>query len=70
MKKIIEKKFKKRENSFFKIFILILTGIIAFGASILPISSRPTAFELSVGSVATQDFQAPRNLTYTSGYFN
>ena len=68
MKKIIEKKFKKRENSFFKIFILILTGIIAFGASILPISSRPTAFELSVGSVATQDFQAPRNLTYTSGY--
>ncbi|PKO11117.1 MAG: hypothetical protein CVU40_02805 [Chloroflexi bacterium HGW-Chloroflexi-2] len=64
----IEKKFKKRENSFFKILILILTGIIAFGAIILPISSRPTAFELSVGSVATQDFQAPRNLTYTSDY--
>ena len=64
----LEKKFKKRENSFFKIFILILTGIIAFGSIILPISSRPTAFELSVGSVATQDFQAPRNLTYTSDY--
>ena len=64
----LEKKFKKRENSFFKILILILTGIIAFGAIILPISSRPTAFELSVGSVATQDFQAPRNLTYTSDY--
>lgn len=64
----LEKKFKKRENSFFKIFILILTGIIAFGSIILPISSRPTAFELSVGSVATQDFQAPRNITYTSDY--
>ncbi len=64
----LEKKFKKKENSFFKILILILTGIIAFGSIILPISSRPTAFELSVGSVATQDFQAPRNLTYTSDY--
>ncbi|MBW6472407.1 MAG: HDIG domain-containing protein [Anaerolineaceae bacterium] len=64
----LEKKFKKKENSFFKIVILILTGIIAFGSIILPISSRPTAFELSVGSVATQDFQAPRNLTYTSDY--
>jgi putative nucleotidyltransferase with HDIG domain len=64
----LEKKFKKKENSFFKILILILTGIIAFGSIMLPISSRPTAFELSVGSVATQDFQAPRNLTYTSDY--
>jgi putative nucleotidyltransferase with HDIG domain len=64
----LEKKFKKKENSFLKILILILTGIIAFGSIILPISSRSTAFELSVGSVATQDFQAPRNLTYTSDY--
>ena len=68
MRNSLEKKFKKKENSFFKILILILTGIIAFGSIILPISSRPTAFELSVGSVATQDFQAPRNLTYTSDY--
>ena len=68
MRNSLEKKFKKRESSFFKIFILILTGIIAFGVSILPISSRPTAYELSVGSVATQDFQAPRNLTYTSEF--
>jgi putative nucleotidyltransferase with HDIG domain len=66
MKKSLEKKFKNNENSLIKIFILILTGIIAFGVNILPISSRPTAFELYVGSVATQDFQAPRNLTYTS----
>ena len=64
----LEKKFKKRENSFLKILILVLTGLIAFGSIILPISSRPTAFELSIGSVATQDFQAPRNLTYVSNY--
>ena len=64
----LEKKIRKKENSIIKIFILILTGIIAFGAIILPISSRPTAFELSIGSVATQDFQAPRSLTYQSEF--
>jgi putative nucleotidyltransferase with HDIG domain len=64
----LEKKIRKKENSLIKIFILILTGIIAFGAIILPISSRPTAFELSIGSVATQDFQAPRSLTYESEF--
>lgn len=68
MRNTLEKKFKKRESSFFKIFILFLTGVIAFGVNILPISSRPTAFELSVGSVSTQDFQAPRNLSYTSKF--
>jgi len=66
MKNSLEKRLKKRESSYIKIFILILAGIVAFGANILPISSRPTAFELSVGSVSTQDFQAPRTLTYTS----
>ena len=64
----LEKKIRKKENSLIKIIILILTGIIAFGAIILPISSRPTAFELSIGSVATQDFQAPRSLTYESEF--
>ena len=62
----LEKKIRKKENSLVKILILIFTGIIAFGAIILPISSRPTAFELTIGSVATQDFQAPRSLTYKS----
>jgi len=62
------KKLKKREHSFLKILILVITGVIAFGSIILPISSRPTAFELTIGSVSTQDFQAPRNLTYVSTF--
>jgi len=68
MIKLFGKNIRKKENSIFKLLILILTGIVAFGALILPISSRPTAFDLVVGSVATQDFQAPRNLTYVSDY--
>lgn len=64
----LEKKIRKKENSLIKIFILLLTGVVAFGSIILPISSRPTAFELSVGSVASQDFQAPRSLTYRSEF--
>jgi len=62
------KKLKKKEHSFLKILILVITGVIAFGSIILPISSRPTAFELTIGSVSTQDFQAPRNLTYVSTF--
>lgn len=68
MRTSIGKGFWKKENSGIKLFILLLTGIVAFGAIILPISSRPTAFELTVGSVATQDFQASRNLTYKSDF--
>ncbi len=68
MIKSLEKKISKKEHSLTKLIILLITGIIAFGSIILPISSRPTAFELTIGSVATQDFQAPRSLTYESNY--
>lgn len=65
---MIEKKVTRRETPFLKLFILILSGLIALGAILFPIASRTTAFELKVGSVATQDFQAPKNLTYVSDY--
>ncbi len=45
---------------------LILTALISFLSLVIPISSRPSGYSLAEGDVASQDIQAPENLTYTS----
>jgi putative nucleotidyltransferase with HDIG domain len=49
-----------------RLFLLAITSMVAIAILVLPISMRPTAYPLKVGDVATQDIQAPRDLTYTS----
>ena len=57
--------FKTRE--FFKVVILILSAIIAFGAIIYPISfMKPWPYQLNIGDVAPQDIQATESLNYDS----
>jgi cyclic-di-AMP phosphodiesterase PgpH len=49
-----------------RIGILVATAVLAFFALILPISTRPFAFQLNIGEVSQQDIQAPFALSYTS----
>lgn len=49
-----------------RLILLVMTGAVAIAILIFPISMRPTSYPLMVGDVATQDIQAPRDLTYTS----
>lgn len=51
---------------FAKLLILVLTGLLAVGALIIPIAVRPAYYSLSIGDVATQEILAPRQLSYTS----
>jgi len=65
-KKISQSRRQNKQRNFLRLFILLLTGAAVFGALILPISSRPTAYKITTGSVASYDILAPRNLTYPS----
>ena len=49
-----------------QIILLILVGIISYGALILPVALRPAAVPLQVGDVSPSDFQAPESITYES----
>jgi cyclic-di-AMP phosphodiesterase PgpH len=49
-----------------KIFILIISGVLAFFAVILPESFRQSSYPMKIGDVATQDILAPYSLTFES----
>jgi cyclic-di-AMP phosphodiesterase PgpH len=46
--------------------LLILVGIISYGALVLPLAFRPAALPLKAGDVSPSDYQAPRSLQYPS----
>lgn len=59
--------FARRINrNLFRIFLLLLTSILAWGAMVLPLAIRQPVAPLQVGDVATQDIQAPYDLSYVS----
>ena len=66
MRKLSPKRKRTKKNTLFKYIILLLTGAAIFGALILPISSRPSSYQIAEGNVASFDIQAPRNITYVS----
>ncbi|MAT44519.1 MAG: hypothetical protein CL609_19465 [Anaerolineaceae bacterium] len=66
MRQIFPKRKKTKNNTLLKLIILVLTGAAIFGALILPISSRPSSYQITEGNVASFDIQAPRNITYIS----
>lgn len=59
-------KFQQKKSGITKLLILFLTGASVLGALLLPIASRPTNFQVQLGSVSTQDYQAPRNISFVS----
>ncbi|MEW6651520.1 MAG: HDIG domain-containing metalloprotein, partial [Chloroflexota bacterium] len=46
--------------------LLILTGLLAWGALVLPLSIRQPIAPLQIGDVAAQDIQAPFDLSFAS----
>ncbi len=66
MRKLFAKRKRTKKNFLLKFIILLLTGAAIFGALILPISSRPSSYQIAAGNVASFDIQAPRNITYIS----
>jgi len=49
-----------------QILILILVGLVTFGALTLPIGLRPDSPQVEEGAVAPRDLQAPRDIEYVS----
>ncbi len=49
-----------------QIILLLLVGIITYGALVLPLALRPAALPLQPGDVAPNDFQAPESRDYVS----
>jgi putative nucleotidyltransferase with HDIG domain len=54
------------QNGFLKVIILMVSGLIAFFALILPQSFSQSSFPMEIGDVAAQDMLAPYSLTYES----
>jgi putative nucleotidyltransferase with HDIG domain len=59
-------KIQQKKSTILRILILILSGTAILGALLLPLASRPTSYQIQLGSVATQDYQALKNISYVS----
>ena len=59
-------KFQQKKSGITKTLILLLTGAAVLGALLLPLASRPSNFQVLLGSVSTQDYQSPRNISFVS----
>ncbi len=46
--------------------LLVLAGIIAYGALVMPLAFRPAALPLEAGDVSPSAYQAPRSIQYVS----
>src|SRR5436190_21598714 len=46
--------------------LLILVGILSYGALVLQLALRPAAVPLQAGDVAPSEYQAPRSIRYVS----
>jgi cyclic-di-AMP phosphodiesterase PgpH len=51
---------------FLRLLLLFSVSIIALMALVFPVPIRPSAFPVEIGTVSTQDIQAPRTLSYES----
>ncbi len=49
-----------------QITLLVLTGIISYGALIMPLVADPSAITLQAGDVSPADFQAPQDIQFVS----
>ncbi|HEX9839811.1 MAG TPA: HDIG domain-containing protein [Anaerolineales bacterium] len=49
-----------------QVILLILVGIISYGALILPVALRPATLPLQAGEVSPSDFRAPYSINYES----
>ncbi len=59
--------FERRANrNLFRLVLLILTSVLAWGALVLPLAIRQPIAPLQIGDVASQDIQAPFDLSYAS----
>lgn len=54
------------QNGFLKVIILMVSGLIAFFALVLPQSFSQSSFPMEIGDVAAQDILAPYSLTFES----
>ena len=61
-----ETKKKPNRSVIIKTTLLILTGILAFFALILPETFSESAFPMSIGEASSQDILAPYSLTFES----
>ncbi len=59
-------KFQQKKSGITKTLILFLSGAAVLGSLLLPLASRPNNFQVLLGSVSTQDYQAPRNISFVS----
>lgn len=66
MSKSLSERARIIPNRFLKIIILIVSGIIAFLALILPEAFSQSSFPMEIGDVAPQDILAPYSLTFES----
>jgi len=62
----ISGRFQQKKFQILRLLILILAGVAALGALLLPLASRPQNYQIQLGSVSTQDYQAPRRISYIS----
>ncbi len=59
-------KYQQKKSGITKTLILLLSGAAVLGSLLLPLASRPNNFQVLLGSVSTQDYQAPRNISFVS----
>ncbi len=59
-------KIKQNRFNLFRVLILLLSSAAVLGGLLLPLASRPGNYQIRLGDVATQDYQAPRSITYES----
>lgn len=57
---------RRINRNLFRLFLLVLTSILSYGAMVLPIAIRQPIAPLQIGDVASQDIQAPYDLSYIS----
>ena len=53
-------------RSVLRTFFVLLVGAASFASLILPQATRPSSYSLTIGEVANQDIQAPKDLNFVS----
>jgi putative nucleotidyltransferase with HDIG domain len=53
-------------RQFLRLVLLVIFSLLSLAMLVFPIAIRPSSYSLEVGTVAQQDIQAPRTLTYKS----
>ncbi len=66
MTDVLQAKKRLKNQKIVKIFILTISGILAFFALVLPESYSQSSFPMEIGDVASEDILAPYSLTFES----